>query len=112
MATEPQQSQQAQQLIGQAQAYQQQLQNVVAQKEAFNMQLMEIKRAVEELENVKEDVYKVAGPILVKSDPKAVKKELEEKVELIDLRLKTLEKGEEKLKKQIEDLKLKLSKIS
>jgi len=76
------------------------------------MQVTEIDNALAELEKTKEDVYKAAGPILIKSSKADVKKDLSEKKEIIDVRVKTLEKGEEKLKKQFEDLKEKISKTS
>lgn len=103
--------QQAQQLLEQAQLYQQQLQTIVAQREGFNMQIVEIQKALTELSNAKDDVYKVAGPILIKSDVEAVKKELTEKMDFISVRIKTLEKGEKRLKEQFEEISQKLSKM-
>lgn len=103
--------QQAQQLLEQAQMYQQQLQNLVAQKEALNMQTTEIQKALTELSTTKDDVYKVAGPILIKSDLESVKKELGDKLDFINLRVKTLEKSEKRLKEQFEEISQKLSKM-
>jgi len=102
---------QDQQMLIQAQMFQQQLQSIMAQKENMNMQLMEVKKALEELETVKtsSDVYKITGPILIKSDKKDVEKELKEKQESIDLRLKTLTTNEEKLKTRFEEITKKLS---
>ncbi len=105
-------SKQEQQLIAQAQIYQHQIQEIVSQKEALGMQELEIKRALEELQDVKDEVYKVAGPLLIKSTKEDVKKDLDEKIELIELRKKTLEKSEKRLKEQFEDLREKLSKMS
>ncbi len=103
---------QAQQLLEQAQMYQQQLQNIVGQKENLNMQITEIQKALTELSNTKDDVYKVAGPILIKSDIESLKKELAEKMDFISTRVKTLEKGEKRLKDQFEEISQKLSKMS
>ena len=106
------QPQQVQQWLSQAQMYQQQLQQVLVQKEQMKLQLVEIKKALEEVEKTKEDVYKIAGPILVKSTKEDIKKDLDEKSELFELRVKTLEKGESKLKSQFEELKEKISKLN
>jgi len=104
-------SKQVQQLLNQAQLYQQQIQNVLAQKETLNIQLIEISKALEGLEKTKEtEVYKIAGPILVKSKKAEVKKDLKEKEDAIRARLKTLESGEKRIKEKIEELRDKISK--
>ena len=60
-------SEQAKQLLGQAQMYQQQMQSIIAQKKAMDLQIMEIKKTLEELEKVKEtEVYKISGPVMIK----------------------------------------------
>lgn len=103
-------SEQAQQLLNQAQAYQQQLQAILTQKETLNFQLMEIKKALEEMEKSSEkEIYRISGPILIKTNKEETKKDLKEKEELINLRVKTLEKSEAKIKSQIEGLRAKLS---
>lgn len=103
-------SEQIQQLLNQAQLYQQQIQNIFAQKEALNVQLIEIGKALEELDKTKEEeVYKIAGPILIKSKKSEAKKDLKEKQDAIRMRLKTMESGEKRIKEKIEDLRNKLS---
>lgn len=100
-----------QQLLQSAAILQQQLQNVMAQKEAIGMQILEMKKAMEELEKTKEkDVYKIAGPILVKSPRQSVLKELKERDETFGLRLKSLEKEEKKIKVRIEEMREKVVK--
>ena len=76
------------------------------------MQLVEIKKALEEIEKTKDDVFKVSGPILIKTSKDDVRKDLEDKTEFMELRVKTLEKSEQKLKEQFEDFREKLSKLS
>ncbi len=104
-------SKQVQQLLNQAQLYQQQIQSILAQKETMNVQLIEISKALEELDKTKndEDVYMIAGPILIKSKKTEVKKDLKEKEDIIRARLKTMESGEKRIKDKIEELKDKLS---
>jgi len=95
----------------QAQAYQQQLQVVATQKEALNLQMIEMGKALEELSRPsKEDVYKIIGPVLVKVKRAEAKRDLESKIELITLRMKTLEKSGSKLKENLDELRDKLSK--
>lgn len=100
-----------QHLFAQAQAFQQQLQGILIQKEGINNQLLEIKNALEELVKVKDrEVYKLSGPIMIKTPKAELKKELQEKQEIMELRIKTLEKGEAKAKEKLEEIKEKLSK--
>ncbi len=104
-------SEQAQQLLGQAQVYQQQVQGIMAQKNALSLQVTEIKKALEDLERVKEtEVYKISGPILIKTKKSDVKKELNEKLDIISTRIKTLERGEKKTKTRIEEIRDKITK--
>ncbi len=104
-------SKNVQQLLGQAQLYQQQMQSILNQKELISMQVMEIDKALEALETTKEkDVFKISGPILIKTGKAEVKKELKEKKEAISLRIKSLEKGENRMKAQMEELRARLSK--
>ena len=104
-------SDQQEQLMQQAQVLQQQLQGILVQKENLGMQAMEIANALDELDKTKEaDVYKATGPLLIKSAKTEVKKDLEEKKELIDLKVKTLEKSEEKIKVKMDEMRDRLTK--
>jgi prefoldin beta subunit len=104
-------SEQIQQAIMQAQAFQQQLQVVATQKEALSLQLIETGKALEELTKPsKEDVYKIVGPVLIKVNRAEAKKDIESKRDLITLRMKTLEKSEARLKEKLEELRAKLTK--
>ncbi len=89
---------------------QQQLQGIMTQREATGLQIMEIKKALEELGKTKEkEVYKVAGPILVKAGKAEVVKDLREREESLEVRLKTLEKEEKRIKIRIDDIKEQLT---
>jgi len=101
----------AQNLLMQAQAYQQQLQMVSGQKEALSMQMIEIGKALEELNKPGSgELYKISGPILIKTSNNDAKKDLESKKELSMVRIKSVEKTEVDLKEKLEELKDKLSK--
>ncbi len=85
-----------------------QLQAVMAQRLQFEMQLKEIENALNELERAKGDVYKAAGGIMIKTTKEDALKDLNEKKELITVRLKSLKEQEEKLKNNLMRLAKKL----
>jgi prefoldin beta subunit len=89
---------------------QQQLQGIMTQREAMGLQVMEIKKALEELGKTKEkEVYKVAGPILVKAGKAEAVKDLKEREESLEVRLKALEKEEKRIKIRIDEIKEQLT---
>ena len=95
----------AQQILIELQTFQQQMQTVLIQKESLNIQNMEIDKALEELKKATtEDVYKAVGPILIKSTKKDLEKELTEKKETVDLRLKSLQKQEDRIKEKLKEV--------
>ena len=83
-----------------------QLMNISAQKQNLQIQSQTLKATLEELEKTKEKrVYKAVGNILILSDTSAVKKDVKEKQESAELRLKTLQKQEESLVNKLNGLK-------
>ena len=83
-----------------------QLMGVSAQKQQLQAQSQTFKVTLEELDKTKEkQVYKAIGNILILSDTLKVKKEMKEKKESTDLRLKTLQKQEESLINKLNSLK-------
>lgn len=60
---------------------------------------METESALSELEKSKE-AYKIVGNIMVSSTKAQLKKDLESKKEMLELRVKSLEKQEEKIKEK------------
>ncbi len=104
-------SPQLQNQITQFQQVQQQLQNVSAQKAQMDIQLRELKRTVEELDRSSGDVYKSAGALLIKVDDKAaLRAELEESVETMEIRVKSFERQEKTLKEKYQSLQETLNK--
>ena len=83
--------------ITQLQMMEHNLQQFLLQKQGFQSQLLEIESALSELGKT-ECAYKILGNIMVKTDRGELKKDLEEKRHLVDLRIKSLEKQEGKLK--------------
>ncbi|RLE39106.1 prefoldin subunit beta [Candidatus Woesearchaeota archaeon] len=92
-----------QQKIQQLQLIEQSLQNFLAQKQQFQAQLMEIESALSELDKV-DQAYKIIGNIMVLSDAKKLKKDLEQKKETTELRIKTIERQENSTKEKAENL--------
>jgi len=102
-------SDESQNILGQAQAYQQQMQSMLLQKESLKMQSAEIKKALEDLEKSgSAEVYRISGPILIKTTAEDARKDLMEKDESIDLRISTIDKGEKRMRQKIEELKERL----
>lgn len=92
-------------LIAQFQAYQQQLQTILIQKESLRLQNLEIEKALEELEKTKEKkAFKIAGQIMVLKPVEELKKELKELKENTELRIKSLEKSEERISEKLKNL--------
>ena len=105
-------SPEAQQTLIELQTFQQQMQTVILQKESLSIQNMEIEKALEELEKTEHDeVFKTVGPVLIKSTRKALTEELKEKQETIDVRLKSLQKQEDRIKEKLKESQEKFQKL-
>ena len=94
----------AQEMYMEFQMIEQQLENILMQKQNFQVQLSENENASEELKKTKKDPYKIIGAIMVSSDKENLLNELKEQEEILNLRLKTLEKQEKSLKDKAESL--------
>lgn len=99
-------SPQIQNQIAQLQQVQQQAQAVTGQKVQVEMALNEANMTLEELEKIEDEpiIYQIIGNILVKSDKAKVKEKLSEQKETFELRLKTLERQEERIQKRFSQL--------
>ena len=98
--------------IQELQLLEQNLQSILMQKQAFQMELSEVENALEELAKTSQDVYKIVGNVLIKSQKDLLLKDLKSKKELMSLRLKNLDNQEKTLSEESEKLREKvLSKI-
>ena len=88
------------------QQLQQQLQTVAAQKTQYEMAIRESRRAEEELKDVPEDVelFVNVGTVMVQQKKPKVVASLAEKVETLELRVKSLEKQEKAMQAKFEQL--------
>ena len=69
------------------------------------MELSETKVAIKEISSSGDEVFKIVGQLMIKSDKKKVSEELSNKEKLLDIRLKSLERQEEALSNQLEKLR-------
>jgi len=83
----------------------QNLQNLLLQKQAFQMELSETKSALEQLKDSGDDVFKIIGQLMIKSEKKKIKDELLNKEKILDLRIKTLEKQEKTFTEKLEQIR-------
>ena len=90
--------------LNQLQLYEQNIQSLIAQKQNFQAQLMEIENALKELSETKEETYKLIGNILVKKNKEDLINELDSKKEVINIRVKNINKQEEQIKEKAEKL--------
>lgn len=91
--------------IQEIQFLEQNLQNLIFQKQAFQMELSETQASLNELNNSNEEVFKIIGQMMVKSEKSKINSELKEKEKLIQLRVNTLEKQEEKFTEKLKNLR-------
>jgi prefoldin beta subunit len=101
---------QVQQRLLRLQQLQQTLQGVLAQKQQLELELTEVEQALSELEKLVDPavIYKSVGSLLVKSEKAKVTVELNERKELLNMRVNVLGKQEERLRIQVKDLQEKL----
>ena len=91
------------QKIGQLQMFEQSLQNFLGQKQQFQMQLAEVDSALGEIEGT-QNAYKIVGNIMVQSDKAELKAELQSRKELLELRIRTMEKQENQVRDKAQKL--------
>lgn len=96
-------SKETQESISKLQLIEQNVQQLLLQKQQFQAQLFELESALKEIEKTDES-YKIVGNVMIKADKAALKAELLSKKEIVDLRLKNLDKQEKQLKDKAEAL--------
>ncbi|MBI3027098.1 prefoldin subunit beta [Candidatus Woesearchaeota archaeon] len=96
-------SKETEQKISQLQMFEQSLQNFLGQKQQFQVQLVEVDSALSELENT-DKAYKIVGNIMVESDKNELKADLQSKKEMLELRIRTMEKQEAQVRERASKL--------
>ncbi|MGZ7044293.1 MAG: prefoldin subunit beta [Methanobacterium sp.] len=92
--------------LAQFQQAQQQAQAISVQKQSVDLQLKEAQKALEELNKSEEetDIYKTAGTLLIKVKKEEMIKELEDKIETLQLREKTVNRQEERIMSRLKEM--------
>ena len=91
--------------IQEMQFLEQNLQNILFQKQAFQIELSESKEAIKELETSKDEVFKIIGQLMIKSEKSKIKDEILNKIKILDLRVKNLEKQENSFSERLEKVR-------
>jgi prefoldin beta subunit len=94
--------------IQEMQILEQSLQQILLQKQAFQMELSETQFALKELENSGEEVFKIIGQLMIKTDKSKINEELLNKEKLLKLRADNLSKQEENLSRKLEEIREKI----
>ena len=89
--------------INQLQLLQQNLQNLVMQKQQVQNQLLEIESALTELKTT-DQAYKIVGKIMLASSKENLIKDITEKKEISEVRIKNFKEQEDSLQKNIEEV--------
>ena len=103
-------SKETEEKIMQLQLLEQNLQNLLLQKQTFQTQVLEIETALEEIEKVKDSAYKIIGSVMVLTKKDELKKDLFSKKEILELRIKNLEKQEQKIKEKSQEIQKQVAK--
>ena len=92
--------------LGMLQQLQQQLQTILQQKAQYEMAVREAKRAQEEIADAAEDavMYLSVGTVMMQKKKESINTKLTEKVETLELRIRSLEKQEKMLQGKFEQL--------
>jgi len=98
--------QKVQDQIAQLQQMQQQMQTILQQKSQYEMTVREAKRAQEELKETSPDavVFMSVGSVMMEQSKEHVEKTLAEKIDTLELRIKSLQKQEKALSTKFEQL--------
>jgi prefoldin beta subunit len=92
--------------IQELQMLEQNFQQFLMQKQAFKFELDETTFALEEVKKAEGDVFRIIGSqVVVKTEKARLEEELKHKKELIELRMKSIDKQEEEFSSRIESIR-------
>ncbi|MFH1592411.1 MAG: prefoldin subunit [Candidatus Woesearchaeota archaeon] len=90
--------------IEELQVLEQNLQQMTMQKQVLQSQLMEVDNALEEIAKNPKQLFKIAGPLIVESSKEVLEKDLKSRKEVIDVKLKNVDKQEDKLRQKAKEV--------
>ena len=84
----------------------QRLQIDTSQKQTMQLQYNEIKRTLEELDKTKEEegLFELTGQLLIKKNKQEIIKSLNDKKEILEFRIKTMDKSIDTLTEQLQEI--------
>jgi len=91
--------------IQELQILEQNLQNLLLQKQAFQLELSETASALGEIEKSGDEIFKIIGQLMIKTDKTKTIKELKDKEKMLELRNKTIERQENSITERLEKLR-------
>lgn len=97
-----------QEKLQEMQIAEQNLQNILLQKQAFQLELNEADSAAEETKKADDEIYRIIGQVMIKAKKEEVIKELEEKINILKLRIKSLDNQEHIFSEKLEKMKTEL----
>jgi prefoldin beta subunit len=95
--------------IQELQILEQNLQNLLMQKQTVQIELNEIVSALNDLKKTEDEVYKVIGGVMIRSNKADLLKELSEKQKILELRISSVEKQEKILEEKTGKLRKELT---
>ncbi|MCK5611658.1 prefoldin subunit beta [Candidatus Pacearchaeota archaeon] len=93
------------QKLQEMQMLEQNLQNLLMQKQAFHMELSETATALAEVDKADDEIFRIVGQLMIKSNKAKVMEDLENKKKLLELRVETMDRQEKNLNEQAESLR-------
>ncbi len=97
--------------IQELQILEQNLQNQLMQKQTVQIELNEVVSALNDLKKTEDEVYKVIGGVMIRSNKADLLKELLEKQKILELRISSVEKQEKILEEKTGKLRKELTEI-
>ena len=89
--------------IAELQVIEQSLHRFLTQKQQFQTQIVEVETALNELSGTKE-AHKIIGNLMVSVDKKKLEDDLKSKKEMLELRLKSVEKQEKEMREKADSI--------
>lgn len=98
--------------LAQFQGLQNQLQMISMQKQQLMLQSADIDNALAELEKITvEKIYEAVGPLLIETNKEVSEKKLKDNKEIVNTRIKILEKQEQKGSSRLNELRTELQSL-
>lgn len=91
--------------IQEMQILEQRLQNSIMQKQAFQIELAETDSALKEIEKAGDEVFKIIGQLMIKTEKSKIHEELINKQKILELKIRAFEKQESALSQQLDKIR-------